>query len=285
MRWRELGGDAYRYLATVQGWTWMGGLTLVHGGLLAPGARLAARFWPGARNGFADATHALLALYLRSVLYMRVQVERAERRIDGTRVLVANHQSWLDPLVLMGIERRLHGPVRRYMLEVPVFGRIVRECGFFPGEVGDWPRLEELAQSVAVARARGGSLLFFPEGTRGEGGRVGTFHRGAFRVALDHGLPLQPVVIEGLHRVLPRRGPVVQAPGRSLVRVRYLEPVAPPAAEPGGRSGAGGARRGVVRAWAERVRRDMIAELGVMRDERTAEPVEWAAVSLPDRTR
>lgn len=254
-------GDAYRYLATLQGWAWMGVLTLLGGGVLAPLTRLVAPLWPGARVRFADTVHAMLALYQRSVLYMRVEVE-GQRQPAGSRVLVANHQSWLDPLVLMGIEARLHGPVRRYMLEVPVFGSIVRQCGFFPGEVGELPSFEEIDASVAEARARGGSLLFFPEGTRGEGGAIGRFHRGAFRVAADHGLPVQPVVIEGLHRVLPRRGPVVQATGRSLVRVRYLEPSLPPA-----EAGSGPARRAAVREWTDRVRGRMVAELEGMRGE------------------
>jgi 1-acyl-sn-glycerol-3-phosphate acyltransferase len=261
MRLSGLAGDAYRYLATLQGWLLIGLLTAIGGLVLVPLTRLLGWIWPSAPNLFADVAHHMLAFYFRSVLYMRVEVE-GERRPAGTRVLVANHQSWLDPLVLMGLEARLHGPVRRYMLEVPVFGWIVRQCGFFPGEVGDLPSLEVLAESVAAARARGGSLLFFPEGTRGVGGVVGPFHRGAFRVAVDHGLTLQPVVIEGLDRILPRRGPIVQLPGRSRVRVRSLEPMAPPLI-----AGEGPARRSAVRDFAERARSQIVRELESMRAE------------------
>jgi len=263
MRLSGLAGDLYRWVATLQGWLLIGVFTLVGGLVLVPLTQLASRVSPSAGNLFADTAHRTLALYLRCVLYMRVEVEGAERRSPGTRVLVANHQSWLDPLVLMGIERRLHGPARRYMLEVPVFGWIVRQFGFFPSEVGELPSFEVIAESVAAARARGGSLLFFPEGTRGEGGAVGPFHRGAFRVALDHGLAVQPVVIEGLDRVLPRRGPVVQSPGRNRVRVRYLDPMPPPPDV-----GSGPARRAAVRDWAERARSRMLAELDSMRAER-----------------
>ena len=128
----------------------------------------------------------------------------------------------------MGIEARLAGPVRRYMLRVPIFGTVARLAGFFQSDVGELPSLDEMARCVADARARGGSLLFFPEGTRSKDGALGAFHRGAFRTAFDHGLAIQPVVIEGLDRVLPRTGPIVQTYGRALVRVRYLAPIAPP---------------------------------------------------------
>jgi 1-acyl-sn-glycerol-3-phosphate acyltransferase len=106
-------------------------------------------------------------------------------------------------------------------------------------------------------------LLFFPEGTRSRDGVLGAFHRGAFRTAFDHELAIQPVVIEGLDRVLPRSGPIVQTYGRALVRVRYLPAIEPPHAIPGV------LRRDAVRALAERTRTAIAEELEVMRKART----------------
>jgi len=220
---------------------------------------LFARVWPGAREWFADFTHRALAFYGRHCLYMRIGVEGGEERVWATRILVANHQSWLDPLVLIGLEPRLAGPVRRYMLRVPIFGTVARLAGFFQSDVGEPASLDEMALCVASARARGGSLLFFPEGTRSRDGGLGPFHRGAFRTAFDHDLAIQPVVIEGLDRVLPRQSPIVQTYGRHLVRVRYLAPIAPPFEIPGV------SRRDVVRGLAERAREAIVEELEAMR--------------------
>ena len=256
---RRLARELYRYVGTFQGWLWFGAITLFFGLVPIPLVLLASPIWDGAGDWFADFTHAALALYAKTCLYMRIGVEGPERRRSGTRILVANHQSWLDPLVLMGIEPRLAGPVRRYMLQVPIFGTVTRLAGFFQSDVGDLPSLDETARCVGDARARGGSLLFFPEGTRSKDGVLGPFHRGAFRAAFDHGLVIQPVVIEGLDRVLPRSGPVVQTFGRALVRVRYLAPIAPPFEIPGV------SRRDVVRGLAERARAAIAEELEAMR--------------------
>ena len=255
----RLARELYRYFATLQGWLWVASLTLFFGIVWIPLALLLAPVWSGAGEWFADRTHRALALYGRTCLYMRIGVEGAERRVPGTRILVANHQSWLDPLVLMGIESRLAGPVKRYMLRVPIFGAVPRLAGFFQSDVGELPSLDEVARCVAIARGRGGSLLFFPEGTRSTDGALGAFHRGAFRTAFDHGLAIQPVVIEGLDRVLPRKGPIVQTYGRQLVRVRYLAPIAPPFELPGV------PRRDVVRALTERARTAIAEELEAMR--------------------
>jgi 1-acyl-sn-glycerol-3-phosphate acyltransferase len=261
---RRLLREAYRYAATFQGWLWFGSITLFFGLVPIPIALALARVWRGAGNWFADFTHRALALYGRTCLYMRIGVEGRDRRAPGTCVLVANHQSWLDPLVLMGIERRLAGPVRRYMLEVPIFGTVTRLAGFFQSDVGELPSLDEVARCVATARARSGSLLFFPEGTRSVDGVLGAFHRGAFRTAFDHGLAIQPIVIEGLDRVLPRKGPIVQTYGRALVRVRYLAPIEPPFGAPDA------LRRDVVRGLTERTRTAIAEELEAMRKSRGA---------------
>jgi hypothetical protein len=66
-------------------------------------------------------------------------------------------------------------------------------------------------------------------------------------------------VIEGLDRVLPRSGPIVQTYGRALVRVRYLDAIAPPFEIPGV------PRRDIVRGLAERARSAIAEELEVMR--------------------
>jgi len=126
----RLARELYRYTATAQGWVWFGAITLFFGLVPIPLVLLLSPVWEGAGDWFADFTHLALALYGRTCMYMRIGVEGQERRIAGTRILVANHQSWLDPLVLMGIERRLAGPVRRYMLRVPIFGSVPRLAGF-----------------------------------------------------------------------------------------------------------------------------------------------------------
>ena len=50
----------------------------------------------------------------------------------------------------------------------------------------------------------GTSVIFFPEGTRSSDGNIGPFKKGAFRLAVDLGLPILPVTIIGTNDVLPK---------------------------------------------------------------------------------
>ena len=253
---RELG----RIGGTLLGWLAWVLLTLVWGLVVVPLTWLAMRVWPDARVRFADLTREALRLYVAGIPFARIHVEGAEKRLEGPRILVANHQSRLDTPVLLGLEPRLGGAVRGYMLRVPIIGSVIRLVGFFDADVPEAEVLESMRRAAEHARATDGALLFYPEGTRSKTGEIGPFRRGAFRAAVDHGLPIQPVVIEGLDTVLPPGHWITPVHGRYPVRIRYLEPLHPPYGD--------GIKRDVVRALCDRVRTRLVDELARMRAER-----------------
>jgi 1-acyl-sn-glycerol-3-phosphate acyltransferase len=244
------------------GWLCFLSIALLWGVVVIPATLLLAPVWPRARELFATLTGLALRVYVRSLTFAKIRLEGAEKRLTGMRILVANHASRLDSPVLLAFEPRLAGPVRGYMLRVPIVGRIIRLLGFFDADTGDVATFEAMQRAVAHARERAGGLLFYPEGTRSKSGEIGPFHHGAFRAAVDHGLPIQPIVIEGLDRAYPPGTLLPPRPGRQLVRIRYLEPLHPP-------YGAG-PRREVVRGLSARVRALLIHELARLRAERSS---------------
>jgi 1-acyl-sn-glycerol-3-phosphate acyltransferase len=258
-----------RAAKTLLGWVIIIASLAVWAVFVIPPTLLLQSAWPGVRDRFSDLTSALLRVYVRSLLFMRLRVEGREYRIKEPRLLAINHQSWLDPIVMLGLEPRAAGPAKSSMLRAPVMGTVLRIVGFYDFALGGVPGLERMQRSAQYARERDGGLLFFPEGTRSRTGEIGPFRRGAFRMAVDHDLPIQPVVIEGLDRVLPPGNSIVKSPGRPLVRVRYLPAIHPPYGS--------GVRRDVVRALTDRVRNLLVDELARMRAERTASCGEAAA--------
>lgn len=140
------------------------------------------------------------------------------RDIDGPAVFAPNHASHLDaPLVVAALP-----PALRRSLAIAAAEDYFYRCHALGATLslllGTFPfnRLGNPTRSLDVAEAalRGGtSILIFPEGTRSSDGTVGTFQRGAARLAARTGVPLVPVWIEGSRqswpreRRLPRRGP------------------------------------------------------------------------------
>jgi 1-acyl-sn-glycerol-3-phosphate acyltransferase len=177
-------------------------------------------------------------------------------------VLVANHQSWLDPIVMLSLERRLSGPARGYLFRTPIVSSVLKLGRFYLSDGGEPAPLDRMRQGVEEALEHRGTLLFYPEGTRTKTGEIGDFHLGAFRMAVEYKLPIQPVVTDGLDAVFPPGSAIVQTQGRYLVRVRYLDPVEPPYGD--------GPQRRVVRELAQQVRSSMVEELARLRMERAA---------------
>ena len=122
---------------------------------------------------------------------------------QGPVLLVANHLSLLDPpLVGVVTPRRLCFMAKEELFRVPGLGRLIWALGARPvrRDGGDSRALKTALGLLAEGRA----LLVFPEGTRGEEGRLGEAKAGAGMLAVLSGAPVVPVHISGSGRVLPR---------------------------------------------------------------------------------
>jgi 1-acyl-sn-glycerol-3-phosphate acyltransferase len=263
---------AYRLLGTLLAWSMILVGFAFWVAVVIPVTLALAVVWPGARWWFRRVTSAALRFYFGAQISIRVEVDGVPRP-PGPHVVVANHQSWFDPLVLLAFDPTLVGPSRGYILAAPLVGRIARFLGFMHTESWQADSFERIIAQAEAAAEGGQNLLYFPEGTRTRDGTVGPFARGAFRLAVERRIPVQPVVIEGLDAQLPSGKPWAQEPGRFVVRVRYLTPVAPP--EDAGRK--------QVRAFAGDVRELIIGELETLRARRGVRGRTAAVTGVPER--
>jgi len=143
-------------------------------------------------------------------------------RIGGV-LIAANHQSYLDPvLVAMALDRPIHYMARQGLFHVPGLGQLVRLLGARPVSRG---RVDMAAFRAAVELlSRGKALLVFPEGTRTWNGDLGAFKVGVGAIAIRCGVPVLPVCIEGAFQCWPRTR---RFPMPAMVAVAYDEPLWP----------------------------------------------------------
>jgi 1-acyl-sn-glycerol-3-phosphate acyltransferase len=147
---------------------------------------------------------------------IRVTVVGREN-IDPTKsyVLVANHQSQYDIIVLYGwLEVDFKWVMKQELRRIPALGLACARLGHIFIDRSD--RQAALA-SIEAAKASlrpGTSVLFFAEGTRSRNGRLQAFKKGAFRFALDTGLAILPLTTIGTADILPPES-LCQVPGRA----------------------------------------------------------------------
>jgi len=161
-------------------------------------------------NFFFRSFFALLRTLVPRVTW---QVSDEVRAIRSS-VIIANHLSFLDPILFVSLFARQKTVVKKDYFRVPVFGWILEMSGYIPAFTGD-SGAEILLEQVGKMKAylaQGGNLFMFPEGTRSRDGRIGSFDRGAFRIAKFCGAPIRVVVIRNTGRLYP--------PGRFLFNTR-----------------------------------------------------------------
>jgi 1-acyl-sn-glycerol-3-phosphate acyltransferase len=153
------------------------------------------------------------------VLGLRVSVEGLQSLPDGSCIVVANHSSYLDGVVLKAmLPPRFSFVIKREASRMPVAGLLMRRIGSeFVDRHSEGGRQRD-ARRVIRRAEQGHSLVFFPEGTFDEVPGLKRFHIGAFAAAVRGGMPIVPVIIHGARRALPNRAVIVR-PGRIVVEV------------------------------------------------------------------
>jgi 1-acyl-sn-glycerol-3-phosphate acyltransferase len=160
---------------------------------------------------------------LLRLLRVEVSVRGLEHAPAGPAVYAANHGSALDILVVFG-----HLPVdfrivyKRSLSLVPLLGWSIWLGGHVPIDRSHPFRAKRSLEEAAARIRSGTSVVVFPEGTRSPDGGVRRFKRGSFSLALEAGVPIVPVSLAGVKRVVPH-GIASLRPGR--IQVALAPPV------------------------------------------------------------
>ncbi len=174
--------------------------------------------------------HRAARAWLRSA-GLRLAVQGLERLPPGPCVLVSNHASYLDGLILVAALPRAFAFVAKRELETQfVAGRYLERLGALFVERFEARRSVADAERMALAVREGQSLAVFPEGTFVAASGLLPFHLGAFLAAGAAGVPVVPVLIHGSRTLLPAK---VWWPRPAALRVEVLAPLtAAPGLEP-----------------------------------------------------
>lgn len=139
-------------------------------------------------------------------------------------IIVSNHLSTFDiPLMFWALPTDGRFLSKKELFRIPLVGRAMRQVGIIEvdRQAGRSSRAV-INEGVENAAERGYSLIVFPEGTRSETADMLPFKKGAFRIAIDTGLPVLPVVIAGTDRI-SKPGSKLFHPGHA--RIRVLPPI------------------------------------------------------------
>jgi 1-acyl-sn-glycerol-3-phosphate acyltransferase len=229
-------------------WAWFVFICCIFFGLLVallvPGQRLRSRLTTAASRGIFVLSGA------------RVTVRGHANLPSGNAVVVANHGSYLDGLLLKGyLPSRFSFVIKGEMRDVAIAHFLLRRAGSRFVERHEATGSSRDARQIVKAARGGQSLAFFAEGTFRDFPGIGRFRPGAFVAAIRGGMPVVPVAIRGTREMHPGE-PKLPKPVPLYIDILPAIPVDDPAFADH-RSLAEKARRQVIAASGEP---DLLAE-------------------------
>ena len=133
----------------------------------------------------------------------RIIIPRHHWQIDDdikhirSSVIVCNHVSYLDPLILISLFEQHKTIVKSKFFQIPIFGWFLKTAGYLPSTAeGRFSQMMiDHIEKMDDYLADGGNIFIFPEGTRSRDGRIGTFNKGAFKIARLCKAPIEVIRI------------------------------------------------------------------------------------------
>ncbi|MEG1983128.1 MAG: 1-acyl-sn-glycerol-3-phosphate acyltransferase [Alistipes sp.] len=155
-------------------------------------------------------------LWLTSLTEHKLVVNTSCERFERPAIVIANHHSFIDILLLLSLSPRLVMVTNSWVWQSPVFGRIVRYLDFCCVDKGYEEVIDHIRQSIR----EGNSIVIFPEGTRSKDGRtIGRFHKGAFYLAEQLDINIVPVLIYGTGLLCSKKQPFSIRKGNYGVKI------------------------------------------------------------------
>ncbi len=113
---------------------------------------------------------------------------------DAPLMLVANHISWVDALIIQSIQPSVF-VAKAEIRNWPIVGSIAKACGVVFVDRGSPSSARRMVDDVSSALHHGYCVAGFPEGTSSEGKSVSLFHANLFEAAINHHVQVQPLAI------------------------------------------------------------------------------------------
>ena len=156
--------------------------------------RSACLYWlgrTGARLGFIIAR-------------FRINVHGWDSTKNPHVIYMMNHSSNLDvPAVFIHLPGQVRVLGKKELFKLPVLGTAMRLGGFVPVDRSNRDAAVNSVREAAEVARGGYSFLIAPEGTRSRTGKVLPFQKGAFYMAIDSGVPIQPITVKGVFELMP----------------------------------------------------------------------------------
>lgn len=168
-----------------------------------------------------------LQVFFRIVVYLgrptTITIPEEVRQLRG-RVLVCNHESYLDPLLFVATFERQSTAAKPVWFRVPMIASLLRTMGYL-APTGPRSSVAVMSERIETMRdhlANGGVLFLFPEGRRNRDGSIGDFRPGAFKLARYLGVDVELIRVRNTAALFPPDRLLFRTGSKAHIRLERL---------------------------------------------------------------
>lgn len=173
---------------------------------------------------FRNSVHSIIKAWMKlQMFFLGIKLEEVGKMDESCDMVIMNHQSLLDIIVIEHIHNRhLAWVGKKEITDLFFFGHIMKAPKMITINREDKTGLVKLIKEAKDRLSLGRPIAMFPEGTRGNGEKMLKFKPGAAMIANKLKLKVQPLIILNSRKILDSKK-LEAKPG--VVKVIYLEPV------------------------------------------------------------
>ena len=154
----------------------------------------------------------------------KLQIEGREKIQPGKAyVMVCNHQSMLDILVLYQLFTHFKWVSKAELFKVPIVGWNMYLNRYIAVNRANKASHIQMMKECEMNLLNGNSIMIFPEGTRSKDGVLLPFKEGAFRIAQSAKVDILPILLDGSANTLPKQGIMLRS--KETIRIKVLDPI------------------------------------------------------------
>lgn len=148
---------------------------------------------------------------------------------ETSYVFVANHQGAFDIFAIYGfLGHDFKWMMKKSLRKIPLVGYSCQRAGHIFVDKSSPSAVRRTMEQAEKSLRGGASLVVFPEGARTNDGHMKPFKKGAFQLALEFGLPIVPISINGAYDVMPRS---TYLPRYGHIDITIHRPLNPPSSD------------------------------------------------------
>ena len=153
--------------------------------------------------------HTVARIWGKGILFVsgvRVTVRGLENiNLKKSQIYMSNHQSNFDiPVLLACLPVQFRWLAKAELFKIPIFGRAMRGAGYVQIDRFNQESAFKSIDEAAGKIRSGVSVMIFPEGTRSRDGKIRPFKKGGFVMAVDAGVPIVPVILQGTWSIMAK---------------------------------------------------------------------------------